>query len=75
MPNLGADRFRVYCATRANQEPSHKDAHRGGGCQVNGVVLQGCLAHKKPTHPRTLQKAYMYAQGPTVVPGGGGGFL
>ena len=31
--------------------------------------LQGYLAHKKPPHPRTLQKAY--AWGPTVLLGGG----
>jgi hypothetical protein len=32
--------------------------------------LQGYLDHEKPPHPRTLQQAY--AEGPTVVLGGGG---
>jgi len=31
-------------------------------------ALQGCLAHKKPPHPRTLQWDYAYA--PVVVLGG-----
>ena len=35
--------------------------------------VQGCLAHKTPPPPRTLQQGYAY--GPMVVLGGGGGFL
>ena len=37
----------------------------------DSLGVQGYLAHKKRPPPRTLQKAY--AQGPTVVLGGGGG--
>ena len=48
-----------------------KDHRRAMGwhCGVLWEVVQGCLAHKKPHPPRTLQ--YDYAYGPTPVPGGG----
>ena len=53
----------MRCKCR-NSTASKPDGEKSGNCRV-----QGYLAHKKLLPPRTIQLDY--AQGPTVVLGGG----